>query len=176
MKVEEVERLLVQFYEGNTTEEEESSLIHFFRTEEVSDELSKDQQLFLFLYQQKEKPSLPEGLENKLNCLIDEKAEEERRFFHRNRSQRNWKWVGSIAASLLLLVAIAYSMGVFREEMRPPTPEDTFSNPELAYEVLESTLMEVSTNLNKGVTEVKKTQQDIHKVTCEVKKEITKKH
>ena len=120
MKVEEVERLLVQFYEGNTTEEEESSLIHFFCTEKVSAELGKDQQLFLFLHQQKEKPSLPEGLESKLSRLIDEKAEEERRFFHRNRSKRNWKWVGSIAASLLLLMVIAYSMGVFREEMRPP--------------------------------------------------------
>ncbi len=35
MKVEEIERLLAEFYEGNTNEQEEELLKEAFRTEEV---------------------------------------------------------------------------------------------------------------------------------------------
>ena len=36
MKVEEIERLLAEFYEGNTNEQEEELLKEAFRTEEVA--------------------------------------------------------------------------------------------------------------------------------------------
>ena len=47
MKVEEIERLLAEFYEGNTNEQEEELLKEAFRTEEVPEHLQKDKKLFL---------------------------------------------------------------------------------------------------------------------------------
>ena len=46
MTVEEIERLLAEFYEGNTNEQEEELLKEAFRTEEVPEHLQKDKKLF----------------------------------------------------------------------------------------------------------------------------------
>lgn len=49
MKVEEIERLLAEFYEGNTTESQEEALRDYFRTTEVPEHLQKDKEIFLSL-------------------------------------------------------------------------------------------------------------------------------
>lgn len=46
MKVEEIERLLAEFYEGNTTESQEEALRDYFRTTEVPEHLQKDKDIF----------------------------------------------------------------------------------------------------------------------------------
>lgn len=172
MKVEEIERLLAAFYEGNTNEQEEELLKEAFRTEEVPPHLQKDKNLFLSFFCQEVVVDVPAGLEDKLSRMIDEKAEEEQRFFHRNKSKRNWRWIGGIAATILLLMGIGYGITGIGEDMRPPTPQDTFSDPEAAYKVLQATLMEVSTNLNNGIKQVEETRFDLTKVNQEIKQEI----
>ncbi|WP_291529578.1 hypothetical protein [Bacteroides sp. UBA939] len=172
MKVEEIERLLAEFYEGNTTESQEEILKDYFRTAEVPGNLHKDKEIFLSLYQDaNQEVEVPAGLVDKLSLLIDKKAEEEQRFFIRNKSKRNWRWIGSIAATVLLLIGIGYGTGNLDKDICSP-PRDTFSDPEQAYRVLQATLMEVSTNLNNGLSEVEKTQLDIITVNQEVKQEI----
>ena len=42
-------------------------------------------------------------------------------------------------------------------------PKETFTDPEVAYEVLQATLMEVSMGLNNGVDEMIDTQKDIRR-------------
>ena len=79
MKVEEIERLLAEFYEGNTNEQEEELLKEAFRTEEVPEHLQKDKKLFLSFFREVV-DNVPAGLEDKLSRMIDEKAEEEQRF------------------------------------------------------------------------------------------------
>lgn len=174
MKVEEIERLLAGFYEGTTTESQEEMLKDYFRTKEVPRHLRKEQELFLCLYggETGDEPSAPAGLEHKLRRMIDEKAEEELRFFRPNRAKRNWRWVGGIAATFLILAGIGYSIGNFGKELQSPTPEDTFSDPKIAYEVLQSTLREVSANLNNGIEQVNETQKDMLIINKEVKQEI----
>lgn len=172
MKVEEIERLLAAFYEGNTNEQEEELLKEAFRTEEVPPHLQKDKKFFLSFFCQEMVVDVPAGLEDKLSRMIDEKVEEEQRFFHRNRFKRNWRWIGGIAATILLLLGIGYGVTGIGEDMRPPTPQDTFSDPEAAYKVLQATLMEVSTNLNKGIEQVEETRFDLTKVNQEIKQEI----
>ena len=162
MKVEEIERLLAEFYEGNTNEQEEELLKEAFRTEEVPEHLQKDKKLFLSFFPGEVVDNVPAGLEDKLSRMIDEKAEEEQRFFHRNKAKRNWRWIGGIAATILVL----------EEDMRPPTPQDTFSDPEAAYKALQATLIEVSANLNKGIEQIEETRIDVTKVNQEVRKEI----
>lgn len=172
MEVEEIERLLAKFYEGNTSEQEEEVLKEAFRTEEVPGHLQRDKRLFLsFSCQEADMEHIPAGLADKLNRMIDEKADEEQRFFHRNKTKRNWYWVGGIAATLLLLIGIGYGT-IYKKDMCQPTPQDTFSNPEDAYKALQATLIEVSTNLNKGIEQVEATRLDITKVNQEIKNEI----
>lgn len=174
MKVEEIERLLAEFYEGNTTESQEEILKDYFRHGEVPPHLQKEKELFssLFCSPSAVDDTLPQALEGKLSRLIDEKAAEEQRFFLPNKSRRNWRWIGGIAATVFLLLGIGYSIGNFGRDMCPPTPQDTFSDPRVAYEVLQATLMEVSVNLNKGIEQVAETQEDVTRINKELIKEI----
>ena len=172
MKVEEIERLLAEFYEGNTNEQEEELLKEAFRTEEVPEHLQKDKKLFLSFFPGEVVDNVPAGLEDKQSRMIDEKAEEEQRFFRPNKSRRNWRWIGSVAATILVIIGIGYGVENLGKDVCPPTPQDTFSDPEEAYQVLQATLIEVSTNLNQGIAQVKETQMDMKKVNQEVKKEM----
>ena len=170
---EELERLLAEFYEGNTTESQEEALRDYFRTTEVPEHLQKDKEIFLSLNQGADRDvEVPAGLGDKLSRLIDEKAEEEQRFFRPNKSRRNWRWIGSVAATILVIIGIGYGVENLGKDVCPPTPQDTFSDPEEAYQVLQATLIEVSTNLNQGIAQVKETQMDMKKVNQEVKKEM----
>lgn len=172
--MEKINRLLVEYYEGNTTEEQEELLKDYFKTADVPDHLQKEKEVFLSLCSDVDEAiEVPVRLEKTLSLLIDEKAKEEQLFFHRNRTRYNWYWVGSIAATLLLLVSVGYGVTSFGEDYE--APQDTFSDPVAAYQVLQATLIEVSANLNEGVNEVQKTQQDLWKVTQEVRLEIQKK-
>lgn len=173
MKVEEIERLLAKFYEGNTSEQEEEVLKEAFRTEEVPGHLQRDKRLFLsFFRQEADMENIPAGLADKLNRMIDEKADEEQRFFRPNKAKRNWRWIGGIAATVLLLIGIGYGVDKIGDDVCPPTPQDTFSDPEEAYRVLQATLLEFSTNLNNGLNEVKETQLDMRKIHQEIRNEI----
>ena len=67
MKVEEIERLLAEFYEGNTNEQEEELLKEAFRTEEVPEHLQKDKKLFLSFFPGEVVDNVPAGLEDKLS-------------------------------------------------------------------------------------------------------------
>ena len=70
MKVEEIERLLAEFYEGNTNEQEEELLKEAFRTEEVPEHLQKDKKLFLSFFPGEVVDNVPAGLEDKLSRMI----------------------------------------------------------------------------------------------------------
>lgn len=170
MKIEEIEKLLDEFYEGNTTEKQEEALRYYFETQEVPEHLRNEKELFLS-FRQDDCVEVPAGLEDKLNQMINEKEEEARRFFRRNKSQRNWRWVGGIAASLLLLFGIGYGISNYQSN-HMEQPQDTFSNPQDAYKVLQATLIEVSTDLNSGINQVKDSRREIKKIHKEIKKEI----
>ena len=173
MKVEEIERLLAEFYEGTTTESQEETLRDYFRTTEVPEQLQKEKEVFLSLHQSADMDvQIPAGMENRLSLLIDEKAEEEQRFFRPNKSKRNWRWIGGIAATLLLIISLGYGVDKLGKDVCPPTPQDTFTDPEEAYRVLQATLIEISANLNNGLDEVNETQSDMRKIHQEVRNEI----
>lgn len=171
MKVEEIERLLAKFYEGNTDEQEEQRLNEAFNTEEVPAHLQRDKRLFIGFSRQ-DADVVPVGLADRLSRMIDEKAKEEQHFFHPNKTKRNWRWVGGAAATVLLLFGMGYSIASW--EGHSSTPQDTFSNPEDAYKALEATLMEVSTNLNQGIQQVEEIRIEVRKVNQEIKNEIQK--
>ena len=51
MKTSEIKKLVEAFYNGETTIEEEKLLLSYFQGEDVAEELLKEKDLFLNLYQ-----------------------------------------------------------------------------------------------------------------------------
>lgn len=171
MRVEEIEKLLIDFYEGNTTEYQEEILKKYFETQSVPEHLEKEKKLFLCFH--KDVPvEVPGGLEEKLSRIIDVKEQEEMLFFRKNKSRRNWRWTGGIAASVMLLIGIGYSIYNVHDRIDTVMTKETFTDPQIAYEVLQATLMEVSTGLNNGLNEVVESQKDIKRTNREIKKDL----
>ena len=152
-----IERLLERFYNAETSEQEEQELKDFFHHEEVPPHLLAEKKMFLQL----QASDTPEGMEERLGNLIDQwelseqKTQKKRRIFH-------LQWIGSIAASLLLL----FGAGWYLQE---PTRKDTCSTPEEAYAEAQRALVMFSTALNKGM----KQMDVLHETTEKVEKIFT---
>lgn len=78
MKVNEIERLLARYYDGETSETEEKELKRFFTEEDVPAHLLAEKEIFMQLAAQPA-PEIPEGLESRLSRKIDQWDTDERR-------------------------------------------------------------------------------------------------
>lgn len=153
-----IERLLERFYNAETSEQEEQELKDFFHHGEVPPHLLAEKEMFMQL----QASDAPEGMEERLGNLIDQwelseqKTQKKRRIFH-------LQWIGSIAASLLLVIGMSL---YFHEPQR----KDTCATPEEAYAHAEKALVMFSEALNKGIRPI----QDMEKTNENIRKQINK--
>ena len=107
MKVNEIERLLTRYYDGETSETEEKELKRFFTEEDIPAHLLAEKEIFMQLAAQPA-PEIPEGLESRLSRKIDQWDTGERRTLKIKKHTRTLRlqWIGSIAASLLILLSV----------------------------------------------------------------------
>ena len=107
MKVNEIERLLARYYDGETSETEEKELKHFFTEEDVPAHLLAEKEIFMQLAAQPA-PEIPEELESRLSRKIDQWDTGEKRTLKIKKHTRTLRlqWIGSIAASLLILLSV----------------------------------------------------------------------
>ena len=153
-----IEKLLERFYNAETSEQEEQELKDFFRHGEVPPHLQVEKEMFLQL----QVSDTPEGMEEHLGNLIDQwelseqKTQKKHRIFH-------LQWIGSIAASLLLVIGMSL---YFHEPQR----KDTCATPEEAYAHAEKALVMFSEALNKGIRPI----QDMEKTNENIRKQINK--
>ena len=145
-----IEALLERYYDAQTSEAEEKQLKDFFLHEEVPPHLQAEKEMFLQL----QVSEVPEGLEERLAQSID-------RWGKKHRTLR-LQWIGSIAASLLLL----FGAGWYLQE---PPRKDTCATPEEAYAEAQRALVIFSTALNKGM----KQMDVLHETTERVEKIFT---
>ena len=145
-----IEALLERYYDAQTSEAEEQRLKDFFLHEEVPVHLQAEKEMFLQL----QASGVPEGLEERLSQSID-------RWGKKHRTLR-LQWIGSIAASLLLL----FGAGWYLQE---PPRKDTCATPEEAYAEAQKALVMFSTALNKGM----KQMDALHETTERVEKIFT---
>lgn len=146
-----IETLLERYYDAQTSEAEEQQLKDFFlHEEEIPAHLQAEKELFLQL----QATDIPEGLEERLSQSID-------RWSKKHRTLR-LQWIGSIAASLLLL----FGAGWYLQE---PPRKDTCATPEEAYAEAQRALVMFSTVLNKGM----KQMDVLHETTERVEKIFT---
>ena len=181
MKVNEIEKLLARYYDGETSEAEDKELKRFFTEEDVPAHLLAEKRIFIQLadFQGDEiseeagKLPIPEGLESRLNSLIDEWDTHERRTLKVKKHTRvlRLQWIGSIAASLLIL----FSVGMFL--YRPytaPTPQDTCANPDEAYAQAQKALIMLSSSLNKGIEKVESVNETTEKIQENVNEQLNR--
>ena len=140
-----IEALLERYYDAQTSEAEEQRLKDFFLHEEVPAHLQAEKEMFLQL----QATAVPEGLEERLSQSID-------RWGKKHRTLR-LQWIGSIAASLLLL----FGAGWYLQE---PPRKDTCATPEEAYMEAQKALVLFSTALNKGMKQMDVLQETTERV------------
>lgn len=169
MKVQEVEEMLRRFYEGETTEKQEQRLKEYFKKEVVPEHLVLDKKLFLALYEE-DNSSVPAGLNEKLIRMIDEKSAEEAKHLSTGTSRKYLRWVGGIAAGVGLLLSLGYGLDRFKAENN--RPQDTFTDPQEAFHVMNAVLIEVSTNLNSGLNQLAEVRQEVKQINSEIQEEI----
>ena len=137
--------MLERYYDAQTSEAEEKQLKDFFLHEEVPPHLQAEKEMFLQL----QASEVPEGLEERLSQSID-------RWSKKHRTLR-LQWIGSIAASLLLL----FGAGWYLQE---PPRKDTCATPEEAYVEAQKALVLFSTALNKGMKQMDVLQETTERV------------
>lgn len=172
MKVNEVEDLLARYYNGETSEAEEKKLKRFFAGEDVPSHLLADKEFFLQLTACPG-AEVPEGLEEKLNNLIDEWDTHEKRVQKLNKPRRviRLQWIASIAASLLIL----FTVGTYVcDSQIASAPIDTCATPEEAYVQAQKALVMLSANLNKGMKEVETVQKTTDKIRENVYQQLNR--
>ena len=147
MKPDDIEDLLTRYYEGVTSEAEEKELKRFFM-----------------------EPEIPVGLEERLNDMIDAWDMSEKRALKVKKRTRiiRLQWLGSIAASLLLL----FSVGMYL--YKPSAPKDTCATPEEAYMQAQKALVMLSSRLNKGMEEVETVQEATGKIRENVYEQLNR--
>ncbi len=169
MNVHEIERLLARYYDGQTNEAEERQLKRFFAEADVPGHLQREKEILLAL--QAEAEDVPDGLEERLSRCIDEWETRERRTLtvQKHHRLRRLQWIGSIAASVLIL----FSVGLFLD--RPSTPKDTCTTPEEAYIHAQRALTLLSTNLNRGMDELRTVQLTTERIQKQVNNQLNPK-
>ena len=167
MNIKEIEQLLTLFYNGQTTESQEEALRIYFETEDVPEHLLMDKRLVLSMHTHTTS-AVPSHLEKKLSDLINEQASASRPFLMRYKKQLICS-IGGLAAGLALLCG----MNLYIDSIHVSTvPVEPRSDQKAVCQLLQSTLMEVSEELNNGISEVKKSQKQLDNVHQEIKKEI----
>lgn len=170
MKVNDIEKMIIRYYDGETTEAEEKELKQFFTSDDVPDHLQTDKELFLQMASHQEN-EVPNGLEDRLSNLIDEWDTHDKQIARKQKHTRilRLQWVGSIAASLLIL----FSVGIYIHKNNIPlSPKDTCTTPEEAYNEAQKALLMFSATINKSVKQVETVQVTTEKIQEKVNQQL----
>lgn len=172
MKVSEIEKLLARYYDGETGEAEEKELKRFFAEEDVPAHLRAEKAIFSQLAAHPA-PEVPEDLERKLSCMIDEWDTREKRTRRIKKQARilRLQWIGSIAAGMLLLLAVGWYL---HKPYSAPAPQDTCATPEEAYAQAQKALVMLSNSLNKGIETMETVQETAEKVQENVNEQLNR--
>ena len=140
MNEEELKRLIEKYYNGESTEEEESSLRNYFRKDNIPDGYEAEKLIFSYYTEAAEfsEPSI--DFEARLMAGIDASEINGRS----GKISRYLLPFLSAAAGLLILVG-SYFLFFNKTDSR-----DTFTDPEMAYAETVKILRDVSSQLNHG--------------------------
>ena len=141
MKEEELKRLIEKYYNGESTEEEESSLRNYFRKNDILPGYEAEKSIFGYFDDSAEIPEPTIGFEARILAGID--ASERKK--GSQKIKRYLLPILSAAAGFLILIG-SYFVFIHKTEF-----QDTYKDPKIAYAETMKILMDVSSQLNRGV-------------------------
>lgn len=166
MNTERINELLERYYEALTTEAEEEELRRFFTRGEVPARLMGEKELFLQLQEVSAEVSAPEGLEERLTTAIDSWAAQEETERKRHSRIYRLRWMGGIAASIVVLLAFGWNL-------YEPERRDTCATPEEAYAEAHEALMQFAWALDKGTQQIAMVQSTTEKIEESISEYLT---
>lgn len=160
METSKIKELLHNYFNGESTIEEERALETYFRSGNVADEFSEYTGFF-------------NGISDLAYFSDDSNIEEEVMDYileneHREKTKYRWLWqtVTGIAASVIIVLGGF----LFYQQQQKPF-DDTFKDPKEAYAYAQQTLQFVSSKYNKGVSGLAEFNK-LQKATQPVKKGV----
>ncbi len=138
MKEDRLKELLEKYYDGNSTCEEENELKEFFSGKVIFPGYEAEKEIFTH-YSGSELTSMPSaGFEMKIIRSIEDYENRSRRILYKKR------YLPLLGAAASIMMIIASWFFIFREK----EPEDTFTDPAVAYAQTMKILNHVSMKLN----------------------------
>lgn len=156
MDANEIKVLAEKYFEGLTSVEEERLLLDYFSGDNVDASLMDDCKFFMALNGMRVMPEGDEETESRLRDRLSRQIDGwnmVEKTSIRVVRRIDLRWLGGLAASLLLVL----SLGLYfnsRQEESPITMQDTFSDPRDAAAETQRALMKFSVDLNKGLNKI----------------------
>ena len=154
MNIMKIKDLLEKYHNGETTLEEEKQLQEFFSQTDIPANLNIYKHQFQFFIDS-HKESIPDSdFEKKVLTRLNDIEK-----IPQTKSRNNYLYiVTGIAASILFVIGLSFQFGDidFMKQAEVTQIEDTYKDPEKAYEETKKTLLFVSKKLNQGLDELGK--------------------
>jgi hypothetical protein len=145
MSFRTIEKLLQKYFEGETSLQEEEQLKAFFQKEDVPPHLISLKDLFITYRDQKSIEPLDEQFDEDLMSKI--KSE---KVISIKRKRRSLVYaISGIAAVIVVIIAISIYFNVATRSI-----EDTFKDPQMAYNEAKKVMLFISEKFNRGVQPV----------------------
>ncbi|HBE41976.1 MAG TPA: hypothetical protein DDW27_12360 [Bacteroidales bacterium] len=145
MKEDKLKELLDKYYDGNSSPEEEQELKDFFSGDVIFPGYDAEKEIFRYYSSSEQIPVPSTDFDNRILNTID-KLEVIKR---KNIFRKGYITILSAAATILIMIAAWFITTYDRE------PEDTFSDPVIAYAETMKILNNVSVKLNRGTKAIK---------------------
>ena len=142
MKLQEIEQLLAKYYNGETSLDEERRLKEFFASEEVPVRFLAEKAQFAWLTE----AGAGTLEDEKFDSSVLNRVGAAEGLLGRIMERKSWFYTTvGMAATILILLAI-----FIRFEPFPKKIQDTYSDPQVAYQEAKKVLFFVSKQLNRG--------------------------
>jgi hypothetical protein len=141
MNLQEIEKLLEKYFEGESSLSEEKQLRDFFTSGEVPGRWKDLEKYFSFIHNEMSQRLSNPAFDERIMAGIKEDKHSPLLDIH-----RPWiYWIAGVAASILILVAVFVKFDPFSKRIG-----DTYDDPQLAYAEAKKILLYVSAQFNKG--------------------------
>lgn len=144
MNIQEIERLIEKYFNGETSISEEIQLQDFFANREIPEHLTDLKPLFDFSFDEKSIRINDPAFDTNILNRIKKEHKTEIKF---KKRLQFYAWSGIAAAVIITVSSLLYT---------PPVSQmESTNDPEIAYREISNALLHVAIQLNKGLQPVK---------------------